>query len=302
LTWWLDHFPWPYFYSEVPVGKSIITDSKESYSFDILRTAAKVKMNLAYPFKIKADTDQEAEIKIRVQADKTDPYEKLGLDFKDRLNGLLRAKPDIGEQVLALEAAETLTKENFPNVKDPVRELIVGQLLHGNQFYESATAAYKKAESLDPQLAKNPQYNFFLGAALFSSHDTINAAERFAEVHASAGGTIYYRQALESAMALGVPPHIFSASAFPNMTLTGVLRSKQHRIGKTVVLSLDLDSPLEIKGIGFIHTVAVEEREPHLLFEYMGKRVKITGDLIAAHGPDITETVKMKSIQEVKER
>jgi hypothetical protein len=86
------------------------------------------------------------------------------------------------------------------------------------------------------------------------------------------------------------------------MTLTGVLRSKQHRIGKTVVLSLDLDSPLEIKGIGFIHTVAVEEREPHLLFEYMGKRVKITGDLIAAHGPDITETVKMKSIQEVKER
>ena len=186
ITWWLENFPWPPFYSSIEIGKTITTESKRSHHFDIVRTIYPTQKNLSYPFKISSDTGQKAEIKIKV-VDNPGPYENARTDFIKTLQTLLNNTLKTGaslvdEKDLALKAAELTIREKLPNTSESIQNFIAGQLLFTAGQYESAIKAYEMAELLEPELANIPQNKYFLGIAFYFAGYYNKAATQFAHI------------------------------------------------------------------------------------------------------------------------
>jgi len=169
LIWWLDKFPFPFFFSDADDKKSRNLKPKDSSTFTIVRTITPIDLKqTSYPFDIKADTNETITVEIVVEPKVAGAYFKLSRELYMALQDIDNGKERYSATKAHLwgsqkdnafyELANSITRKKFPYEKESIRQLINAQLLSKVSQYDAALIAFKQVAALDPAIAGNSQY------------------------------------------------------------------------------------------------------------------------------------------------
>ncbi len=159
LIWWLDGFPYPFFFSEADNKKTKQLKPKKSDTFHVVRTNFPVDAGKVYSFDIKSDTNEVASVGIKVEDVGSEPYAKLNRQFNSSLQDIYDGKPRYGitrkhllgskTDSLFYELAQAVVEEQFPDQDWGIRQIITAQVLTEGERYGAALIAYKRVSGVN---------------------------------------------------------------------------------------------------------------------------------------------------------
>lgn len=214
LTWWLEGFPTPYFYTELYDGRKTTLLPASDRTFSVSRTQFPPEKLKLYPFRIRGDTNQRVTVALTLMVrSNPGPYDRL----KQQLLRILSAKASgsvPGDDVLVQLAKELISKE-YPHESESLQYFAAAQLLFSLAEHSASVKAYKAAEQSNSELRKNSQYHYFLGISYYFAGDSTAASTHLTQVSKLMGRPIATATELyDQAVALGVPQPVITKNVW----------------------------------------------------------------------------------------